>query len=91
MACRPEPPRPGYHITPIAKGVMGESSKILEEVLELLDAEKQGCRIMMLVELADLQGAIKAFVEKQFRDMDVHDLEAMRRITERAFVNGHRG
>ncbi len=81
---------PGYHVTPIKKGVLGEISKIQEELDELIDAEKQGCKIMALIELSDAIGAIKAYLKKHHPDITLDDLMAMQTITERAFRNGHR-
>ena len=49
---------PGYHLRKIAKGSPGEASKIKEELEEFLDAVDQGVKIMALVELSDLYGAI---------------------------------
>ncbi len=82
--------KPGYHIDVIAKGEVGKSSKILEEVLELIDAEKQDCKIMMLVELSDMVGAIEHYLEKSNLGVDIGDLKKMSDITKRAFINGHR-
>lgn len=82
--------KPGYHLSKIKKGIVGESSKIAEEVAELIDAEDQNCRIMMLVELSDLYGAIEAFLATKFPDITMEDLRAMSEITVRAFKNGHR-
>ena len=81
---------PGYHITPIVKGELGEISKIKEEVDELVDAELQGCRVMVLVELADLLGSIDAYLEKKQYGITLEDLQVMSKITKRAFTNGHR-
>ena len=81
--------KPGYHLTPIQKGVLGELSKIAEEVEELRDAELQGCKIMQAVELADLYGAIKHYARQQL-NLDIEDISKMSEITERAFVNGRR-
>ena len=80
----------GYHITHIQKGGLGESSKILEEVYELIDAEKQGCKVMAILELADLIGAIEVYLERQVKNINLQDLIKMASITKRAFVNGHR-
>ena len=80
----------GYHITKIDKGVIGESSKILEEVNELIDAEKQGSEVMALVELADIIGAVKHYLLKHHCGKTLADLEKMADITKRAFDNGHR-
>lgn len=82
------PEKPGYHLTPIAKGVLGEPSKIIEEAAEFADAVQQGATIMGLVELADLQGAIRAYLARF--NLTLADLDAMADITERAFVNGRR-
>lgn len=57
----PVPEPVGYHTREIARGKFGEVSKIREELEELEDAEKQGVRIMVMVELGDLYGAIRGF------------------------------
>ena len=80
----------GYHIDEIPRGTFGESSKILEEVLELIDAEKQGIRVMQLCELSDILGAIEGFLRAKFPGMSIEDLLAMENVTRRAFENGHR-
>ena len=82
--------RPGYHISIIPKGEIGESSKLLEEVLELQDAERQDAKIMALVELSDLIGAIALYLEKHHPSTDIDDLIIMSQITRRAFKNGRR-
>jgi hypothetical protein len=81
---------PGYHLNVIPKGEVGESSKILEEVLELQDAEAQGAKIMELVELSDLIGAVALYLEKHHPDTSIEDLIIMSHITRRAFKNGRR-
>lgn len=55
----------GYHMYPIPKGEYGKLSKIVEEAYEVYDAMAQSCRLMMLVELADLAGAIRGYLEAQ--------------------------
>lgn len=88
-----EPFKPGYHLVPIAKGVLGETSKIaeeLEELEELEDAQRQGNRIMMLVELSDLYGAVEHYLETKFPGMAMADLAVMAATTRRAFDNGRR-
>lgn len=80
--------KPGYHLRPIKKGILGEISKIVEEVEELQDAGAQGVVIMELVELSDLYGAIKARVEQLGHTME--DIERMSAVTARAFQNGKR-
>lgn len=81
---------PGYHLRPILKGRLGEISKIEEEVAELRDAREQDVKIMELVELSDLIGAIKAYLSERHPGTTLDDLLAMHAVTERAFVNGHR-
>lgn len=80
----------GYHLTQIPKGQLGESSKLLEEVLELIDAEKQNAKIMSLIELSDLVGAIQLYLKTHAQGITLRDLETMSNITRRAFENGHR-
>lgn len=81
---------PGYHVSPIPRGVLGRSSKILEEVLELIDAEKQESKVMVAIELSDLVGAIQAYLCKELPSLTLADLTKMAFITKRAFTNGHR-
>lgn len=80
----------GYHLVEIPKGTVGESDKILEEILELQDAERQSCRIMALVELSDVVGAIEHYLGRHHPDTRLEDLIIMSRITRRAFQNGRR-
>lgn len=80
----------GYHVTEIRKGVLGELSKIEEELQELKDASLQNCKIMELAELADLYGAIESYLHKHHPSIKMCDLEVMSKITERAFKNGRR-
>lgn len=78
----------GYHLRKINKGVLGELSKIKEELEEAEDAQSQGVKIMLLVELSDMIGAIKAVAEKNGSSLE--DLLAMQAVTERAFKSGER-
>ena len=78
----------GYHITNIKKGTLGEISKIEEELCELKDAEKQNCKIMMMVELSDLYGSIEEYCKKY--DITMEDLKTFSDITKRAFKNDRR-
>jgi len=80
---------PGYHVLEIKKGVLGELSKIQEELDEAKDAQLQKSKIMIAVELSDLVGAVKAYAEKHL-DMTLDDLITMQKITERAFKSGRR-
>lgn len=81
---------PGYHLRHIEKGELGEVSKILEEANELLDAHEQGVKIMALVELSDLLGAINAYLTKHHPGTDLKDLQEMSAVTARAFRSGTR-
>lgn len=81
---------PGYHLHPIERGVYGETSKILEEALELRDAEIQGVKIMALNEVADLLGAIKGYLDRHHPGVTLEDAMKMAFVTARAFKAGHR-
>jgi hypothetical protein len=82
--------KPGYHLVAIPKGELGELSKIQEELAELGDAMAQGSRVMAAVELSDMMGAIRAFMERHLPGLTIQDLLTFSEITERAFVNGQR-
>ncbi|NJO48259.1 MAG: hypothetical protein HC840_00925 [Leptolyngbyaceae cyanobacterium RM2_2_4] len=58
--------KPGYHLKEIKKGQPGELSKIQEELDEAFDAEDQGVKIMLAVELSDLIGAVEQYAEQSF-------------------------
>ena len=45
---------------------------------------------MLLVELADLYGAVELFLEKEFPSMTIDDIKTMHEVTKRAFQNGRR-
>lgn len=81
---------PGYHLSFIPKGVLGELSKIREELLEAEDAQEQGASVMVLVELSDLVGALKAYLKAKHPSVTLSDLEKMADITARAFASGRR-
>jgi phosphoribosyl-ATP pyrophosphohydrolase len=78
----------GYHLADIKRGEYGKLSKVLEEVYEAIDAETQGCKIMLGVELSDLYGALKAYAKAQ--GLTMKDLATMSKITSRAFRSGIR-
>lgn len=80
----------GYHLTDIEKGNIGELSKVREELDEALDAEAQCCKVMLLVELSDMLGAIEAYLEKHIPGVTLDDLRSMSDITRRAFRSGAR-
>lgn len=83
--------KPGYHMRNIDKGVLGDPSKIFEEVEEFMDAVDQKVSVMALVELSDLMGAVDAYLAKHHPSISFDDLRAMSDVTKRAFVNGRRG
>lgn len=83
-------PKPGYHLSEIPKGELGEFSKVQEEFNELRDALDQGSKVMALVELSDMIGAVQAYLDNHFPGFTVQDLITFSQITKRAFENGHR-
>lgn len=80
----------GYHLVDIPRGVYGDSSKIMEEVLELVDADKQSARIMALCEVSDIVGAVLGYLAKHHPGITLDDVLKMVDITRRAFESGHR-
>lgn len=48
-----------YHINEIKKGEIGNISKVWEEYYEYKDAIEQGLKIMAIIELSDMIGAVK--------------------------------
>ncbi len=80
----------GYHTVDIPKGVLGEASKIEEEFLEFMDACRQNASVMQLCELADMIGAIRAWLARHHPSIDMDDLVRMSDLTERAFTSGKR-
>lgn len=83
-------PLPGYHLRQIERGVLGDPSKIREELDEFMDSIEQGVSIMALVELADLLGSVEAYLAKHHPSIALADLKAMSDVTKRAFQNGRR-
>lgn len=78
----------GYHIRHIPKGMLGKVSKIREELEELEDAAIQENRILKVVELSDLYGALEHCAISEGYDME--DLHKMAQATRRAFETGER-
>jgi phosphoribosyl-ATP pyrophosphohydrolase len=78
----------GYHKTKIRKGVLGTTSKLQEELDELVDAEEQGVKILIHCELADLYGALQAIAAHY--DLTMNDLQKMSSLTAEAFQEGER-
>lgn len=80
----------GYHIDKIEKRRYGSLGKILEETEELVDAHRQGSKIMVLIELSDLYGAIEGFLQENYPQIKISDLSKFSEITKRAFESGER-
>lgn len=80
----------GYHKKPIQKGKLGELSKIREELDEFFDAQEQGVRVMELVELSDLWGAMDHYLNNYHPGYTMEDLKEMSEVTYRAFNSGRR-
>jgi hypothetical protein len=79
------------HKAKIAKREFGSIGKIEEEFLELMDAWEQNNRIMTLIELSDLVGAIQGFLENQFAyTVNLNDVLKMKEATRSAFLSGER-
>lgn len=84
-------PAYGYHTKVIQKGELGQLSKIQEELDEAKDAMNDNNKVMALVELSDMIGAMKAFLKRYYGDhVTIRDLERMANATERAFKKGER-
>jgi len=79
----------GYHKVNIEKGILGEYSKIIEEIDELEDAKSQDAKVLIICELCDLIGAIEAYTEKQF-NLSLADLIKMKEMTKQSFQEGKR-
>ena len=79
----------GYHVRDITKGIIGDFSKIQEEWDELMDARLQGAKLLELVELSDLLGAIDAYVRKSY-NLTLDDVAVMAEMTSSAFKEGKR-
>lgn len=79
----------GYHVKEIAKGVLGQPSKIREEYEEFQDAVEQGNTIMALLEASDLIGAIERWA-MQTHNVTLGELLEMKKATARAFADGTR-
>lgn len=80
----------GYHQRHIDKGILGNVSKIKEELLELEDAATQGIKIMALLELSDIYGAMEFYLERNYQGFTMDDLAKMSAATKSAFKDGTR-
>jgi hypothetical protein len=79
-----------YHLRDIPKGVLGELSKVYEEIEEVKDSDEQGAKVMVLLELCDVIGAIESYLEKHHKSITLTDLIVMSDVTKRAFKSGVR-
>jgi hypothetical protein len=80
----------GYHKKDIPHEEFGSAEKIYEELLEFKDSLNQGIKIMSLLELSDIIGAIEGYTEKNFPEMSLDDLLEMKEATRRSFGSGKR-
>ncbi|MBI2102707.1 hypothetical protein HYT55_02620 [Candidatus Woesearchaeota archaeon] len=80
----------GYHEMIIPKAPAGSFLKIAEEFREARDAYMNHNPIMLLVELADIYGAMELFLEKHSPEISMEDVRRLQEVTRRAFQNGRR-
>ena len=78
----------GYHKKVIAKGVLGEFSKIREEMDELEDAYMQGDIVLQICEMTDLIGAIESYIKNY--NLSIEDLKKFSDKTKSAFIENKR-
>ena len=71
---------PRFHRRSIPRGKYGELSKVLEEVEEAIDAEEQGHRLMLLIELSDIIGAVEGVLKKKEYNHTIEDLIKFARL-----------
>lgn len=53
-----------FHKREIIKGEYGQLSKIREELDEAVDAEEEGQELLLIIELADIIGAVRGVANK---------------------------
>ena len=80
----------GYHDEIIGKAQIGTFEKILEEIDEMKDAHLSKNKVMELVEISDLYGAIEFYVSKNYPSLSMKEIKKMSQTTKRAFENGRR-
>ena len=80
----------GYHKSLIERGKYGDASKVIEECMEFKDAVEQGCKLLQLIELSDLLGAVEGYLKKHHPTMTMSDLHQMSQLTKSAFEEGSR-
>jgi len=71
---------PRFHQRTIPRGKYGELSKIVEEIEEDIDAEDQGHRLMLLIELSDIIGAVEGVLKKKEYNHTIEDLIKFARL-----------
>lgn len=79
----------GYHKNQIIRGEYGQFNKITEEYDELVDASQQNNKILILVELSDLLGAIDGYTRNHF-NISIEDVLKMTKATQQSFEDGTR-
>lgn len=85
-----QPEKHGYHTSDIPKGKAGEFSKITEEYHEALDAHENNNPVMLLLELADMLGAVERFLEVQHPTVTLDDVVKQAKLTNEVFRRGLR-
>ncbi len=80
----------GYHKMDIPKGKYGSYEKIKEELYELEDSINQNNKLMTLIELSDLIGAIEGYLKQNYNNITLEDLKIMKEATKNAFISGVR-
>jgi phosphoribosyl-ATP pyrophosphohydrolase len=78
----------GYHKSNIDKGVYGQFSKVKEEYEELLDAKDQGDKILTILEICDLYGALEGYANTL--GYSIQDVIKFSNLTKEAFRDGSR-
>lgn len=79
----------GYHLKTIDRGKYGEFSKVQEEWEELKDSIEQNNKILELIEICDLVGAIEAYCENHHH-ATLKQIIDFSNVTKRAFRDGTR-
>lgn len=59
-----------FHVMPVRQGTYGELSKIQEELDEALDAETRGQKLLLMIELSDIIGAVAGVAERHGYSLD---------------------
>lgn len=90
LAMLPRCETPGYHMRAIPRSAHGTAGKVVEEALELADADEQGITLMSLQECADVISAVRGYVRNSGYGVSFEDVLLMSAITERAFASGRR-